>query len=322
MRRLKRRLFLLAGCFFLFFNSVLAGDLYEMVVAKDGSGDFASVQEAINATKAFPDRDITIHIRSGIYREKIRVYSWNTRLRLRGEDPENTILSWDDHFNKINLGRNSTFHTYTLKVEANDFTAENLTIENTAGPVGQAVALHVEGDRCRFCNCWIKGHQDTLYAAGEGSRQYYFQCLIEGTTDFIFGEAVAVFEECALHSKADSYVTAASTPEGSCYGFTFIRCRLTADKGVRKVYLGRPWRDYARVVFLDCEMGAHILPQGWANWAGTNRDQTAWYGEFASTGPGAHPGRRIGWSHELTKKDRAEYSLDKIFGNWNRTDQN
>ena len=146
---------------------------YEMTVAKDGSGDYTTIQEAINATKAFPDKPILIHIKKGVYKEKVRVYSWNNKLTLKGEGAKETIITYDDYFDKIGLGRNSTFHTYTLKVEGNDFTAEDLTIANTAGPVGQAVALHVEGDRCQFRNCRILGHQDTLYAAGEGSRQYY-----------------------------------------------------------------------------------------------------------------------------------------------------
>ncbi|MGD9931591.1 MAG: pectinesterase family protein [Mangrovibacterium sp.] len=306
--------FTLLGLFLLLFAGMTAAqDRYEMVVAADGSGDFTTIQAAIDATKAFPDKRITINIRNGVYREKVRVYSWNTLLTLRGESAEKTIITWDDHFEKINLGRNSTFHTYTLKVEANDFVAENLTIENTAGPVGQAVALHVEGDRCQFRNCRMTGHQDTLYTAGEGRRQYFKDCFIEGTTDFIFGEATVLFESCTINSKSNSYVTAASTPQGMPFGYVFMNCRLTADEGVDKAYLGRPWRDFANVVFLHCEISPHILPQGWANWSKTDRDKTAFYAEYENTGAGAQPAQRVGWSHQLSKKEAKRYTAETIF---------
>ncbi len=285
---------------------------YEMTVAKDGSGDFTSIQEAINATKAFPDKPVIIHIKKGEYKEKVRVYSWNTKLTLRGEDRDETIITYDDYFDKIDLGRNSTFHTYTMKVEANDFTAENLTIINSSGPVGQAVALHVEGDRSRFLNCKIKGHQDTLYAAGEGSRQYYKNCFIEGTTDFIFGEGIAVFDSCTIHSLSDSYITAASTPQNESFGFVFLNCKLTAKDGVTKVSLGRPWRDYAKVVSLYSDLGAHIIPEGWSNWGSTNRDQTAYYAEYQNKGSGANTGQRVKWSKQLSKKEAGAYTVKNI----------
>ncbi|MCW0481250.1 pectinesterase family protein [Gaoshiqia sediminis] len=304
----------LLGLFLLLFAGMTAAqDRYEMVVAADGTGDFTTIQAAIDATKAFPDKRITIFIKNGVYREKVRVYSWNTLLTLKGESAEKTIITWDDHFSKINLGRNSTFHTYTLKVEANDFIAENLTIENTAGPVGQAVALHVEGDRCQFRNCRMTGHQDTLYTAGEGRRQYFKDCFIEGTTDFIFGEATVLFDNCIINSKSNSYVTAASTPQGMPFGYVFLNCRLTADEGVDKAYLGRPWRDFAKVVFIRCEIGPHILPQGWANWSKTDRDRTAFYAEYENTGPGANPSQRVVWSRQLTKKEAKRYTAETIF---------
>jgi len=284
-----------------------------MVVAKDSSGDFTSIQEAINATKAFPDEQVTIFIKNGIYREKVRVYSWNTDLRLVGESAENTIITWDDHFSKINLGRNSTFHTYTLKVEANNFTAENLTIENTAGPVGQAVALHVEGDCCAFRNIRIIGSQDALYAAGIHCRQYYKDCYIEGTTDFIFGAATAYFENCTLHSKSNSYITAASTPEGAVFGYVFHACKLTADEGVKAVYLGRPWRKYAQTVFIECELGNHIVPAGWKEWSNSEDLQTTFYAEYQNYGPGAKPGERVAWSRQLNDEEANAYTLQNVF---------
>jgi len=289
-----------------------AQDKQLITVAQDGSGDYTSIQAAIDAAKAFPDMRVTIFIKNGIYREKVTVPSCNTRLSLIGESLDGTIITWDDHFKKMERGRNSTFYTWTLKVEADDFMAENLTIKNSAGPVGQAVALHVEGDRCLFRNCRIMGNQDTLYAAGSNSRQYFQKCTIEGTTDFIFGASTALFEECTLHSKSDSYITAASTPEGKPYGYVFIRCRLTADANVTAVYLGRPWRDFAQTVFLQCEMGSHIVAEGWSNWSGTARDKTAFYAEYQNTGTGAASAGRVPWSHQLTKKEARRYTPEKI----------
>jgi len=303
-------------CFCLSFSN--AQYATEMTVAQDGSGEFASIQAAIDAAKAFPDKPIAIFIKNGVYQEKVKVHAWNTHLTLKGEDKEKTVITFDDHFDKINRGRNSTFHTYTLLVQANDFRAENLTIENTAGPVGQAVALAVEADRCAFINCNIKGHQDTLYVAGEGARQCFRDCYIEGTTDFIFGEATAFFENCRIHCKADSYITAASTPKDIDYGFVFLNCTLTADEGVNKAYLGRPWRDYAKTVFINCEMGSHILPEGWDNWSSPEREQTIFYAEYNSQGPGAAPQQRVDWSHQLSRKEAKGYTLEKVFREWKR----
>lgn len=284
----------------------------ELSVAKDGSGDFTSIQEAINATKAFPSERITITIKPGLYREKVKVHAWNNHLTLRGEAAETTIISWDDHFEGLALGRNSTFHTPTLLVQGDDFRAEGLTIENTAGEVGQAVALAVEADRAEFHNCRLLGNQDTLYAAGANARQYYKNCYIEGTTDFIFGEATALFEHCTLHSKADSYVTAASTPEGRAYGFVFLDCRLTAAPEVQRVYLGRPWRDYAKTVFIRCELGGHIVPAGWDNWSSKEKESTVFYAEYENYGPGATTASRVAWSHQLKKKTVKKYRKEEV----------
>ena len=295
----------------------LSYDENTFVVAKDGSGDFTSIQDAIDASKAFPKERVSIFIKSGVYKEKVVVPSWNTKMSLIGEDPETTVITWDDYFDKIDRGRNSTFHTYTLKVEANDFYAENLTIENTAGEVGQAVALHVESDRVVFNNCSLKGNQDTLYVAGEGARQYFRNCYIEGTTDFIFGEATVLFEGCIIHSKKDSYITAASTPEGVGYGFVFKECTLTSEPGITKVYLGRPWRDFAKTVFLNTGMGGHIRPEGWHNWGRPEAEATALYAEFQNYGEGYNPEKRVAWSMQLDEHSASVYTTEKIFGDWN-----
>lgn len=304
---------LLITCLFLWHLAAFAQYKTEIYVAKDGSGDFTSIQEAIDNTKSFPDKPITIFIKAGVYQEKVKVHAWNNNLTLKGENPENTIIRWDDHFKKINRARNSTFHTYTLLVQGDNFRAENLTIENFAGEVGQAVALSVEADRAVFVNCRMLGNQDTLYADGANSRQYYEDCYIEGTTDFIFGAATALFKNCVIHSKSNSFITAASTPEGRNFGFVFLDCELTAAPGVDKVYLGRPWRDFAKTAFINCEMGPHIRPEGWDNWSSPEREKTTLYAEFGNTGPGASNEKRVPWSHQLSKKQAKKYNMDKIF---------
>jgi pectinesterase len=309
---MKKLSFTLCLLFLFAITTSFAAEKYDFIVAQDGSGNFATVQAAIDACKSFPDQPVTIFIKKGIYKEKVKVPACNNHLIIIGENAENTIITYDDHFGKINRGRNSTFYTYTLMVEANDFHLENVTVENASGPVGQAIALHVEGDRCVFRNCRFLGNQDTLYAAGECSRQYFADCYIEGTTDFIFGAATALFERCTLHSKSNSYITAASTNQGKPFGFVFLNCTLTAADNVEKVCLGRPWRDYAKVVFIHCEMGAHIVPAGWHNWDKTQRDQTAYYAEFGNTGAGADTRQREPWSKQLTKKEAAQYTAEKV----------
>jgi pectinesterase len=290
---------------------------YDIIVALDGSGDYKSIQSAIEVCRCFPDKRILIFIKNGVYKEKVQVPAWNNKLSFIGESMEHTIISYDDYFNKINRGRNSTFFTYTLLVEGNDFYAENLTIENTSGPVGQAVALHIEGDRCTFKNCRFLGNQDTLYVAGQNTRQYFDSCYIEGTTDFIFGAATAIFDFCKIHSKSNSYITAASTPDGKPFGFIFLNCELTADTGINKVYLGRPWRDYARVAFLNCRLGSHILAVGWDNWSSPAREKTAFFAEYGNTGPGARTSARVDWCHQLSEKEARKYTKENIFKSLN-----
>jgi pectinesterase len=293
-------------------SQVKAQDKLKITVAQDGTGDFTTIQAAIESCKSFPDTRITVYVKNGTYHEKIKVPSCNNRLSIIGESVEKTIITYGDYFKKINQGRNSTFFTYTMLVEADDFYAENLTIENSAGPVGQAVALHVEGDRCVFRNCRILGNQDTLFTAGQNSRQYFADCYIEGTTDFIFGAATVLFEGCTLCSKSNSYVTAASTVKGKPYGYVFLNCKLTASAGVNKVYLGRPWRDFAKVVYLNCELGDQITAEGWANWDKTTRDKSAYFAEYENKGPGAKTDKRVSWSHQLTDQEAKAYTPEKI----------
>jgi pectinesterase len=301
--------------FFCLLLSVLsfAADKYDFVVASDGTGNYTSIQKAIDDCKAFPDARVRIFVKNGTYKEKLVVPSCNSHLSIVGESADKTIISYDDYFGKINRGRNSTFYTYTMKVEANDFHLENITVENTAGQVGQAVALHVEGDRSVFVNCRFLGNQDTIYAAGRFSRQCFTNCFIEGTTDFIFGEATAVFEECTLHCKSNSFITAASTPEGKPFGFVFLNCKITAASGVNKVFLGRPWRSFARVAFLNCEMGSFITPEGWDNWSKAENEKIAQFAEYNNTRVGANTGKRVGWSMKLSDQEASKFNKENIF---------
>lgn len=287
----------------------------EMIVAKDGSGDFTSIQAAILASKTFPWDDITIFVKNGVYREKVNVYAWNTRISIIGESKENTIITFDDYFDKINMGRNSTFHTYTLRVAGNDFTAANLTIQNTAGDVGQAVALHVEADRAAFYNVNLKGNQDTLYVAGEGHRIYFNNCYIEGTVDFIFGGGTAIFEGCTIKSlRSQTYVTAASTHEDQLYGLIFKNCNFIASDGVRNVYLGRPWRAHAKTVILNSLLASHVHPDGWNNWGDKNKEKTVFYAEGNNRGVGSKLDRRVNWSHRIVQQQ--QYHNNEIFRQW------
>ncbi|MGA9572396.1 MAG: pectinesterase family protein [Lysobacterales bacterium] len=302
---------------------VLAQDYEtEFTVAQDGTGDFTSIQAAIDASKTFPYERITIHLKNGIYKEKVEVYPWNPNISLIGESRDGAIITFDDYFDKMQRGRNSTIHTYTLRVRGNDFHAENLTIVNSSGPVGQAVALHIEADRVAIVNTTLKGYQDALYVAGEAYRSYFRDCYIEGSVDFIFGEGTALFENCEIKSLDNGYVTAASTPQGIEFGFVFNHCVLSADKGVDKVYLGRPWRQFAKTVFMNSKLGAHILPAGWHNWDRAANETTVYYAEYANSGIGAHTGDRVPWSHPLSGDEARKYTIENIFRGWNPAQYN
>ncbi|WP_299987470.1 pectinesterase family protein [uncultured Pontibacter sp.] len=291
----------------------------KLVVAQDGSGDYTSVQEAIDAIPAFPVGGVEVFVKNGTYREKVVIPSWKTDIHLIGEDKHKTIIAWDDYSGKGDI---NTFTSYTVLVQGNGFRAENITFENTAGPVGQAVALHVEADRAVFRNCRIVGDQDTLYVGVGGSRQYFVDCYIEGTTDFIFGPATSVFERCTIQCKKNSYITAASTPEGQPFGFVFLNCTVTAADDKLKVYLGRPWRPFAQTVFLNTKLGQHIRPEGWHNWNKPEAEQTAFYAEYNSSGLGAMPEKRVAWAKQLTDKEAKRYTVETILAgkdNWKPT---
>lgn len=276
-----------------------------LVVARDGTGDYRTLSEAMEGIRAFMDYRVTVLIKNGIYKEKVIVPSWLQNVDFIGEDAGKTIITYDDHANIRKMG---TFRTYTLKVEGSGITFRNLTIENNAAPLGQAVALHTEGDRLVFLNCRLLGNQDTVYTGAAGTRLFFKNCYIEGTTDFIFGPSTAVFDSCIIHSKRDSYITAASTPSDVQVGYVFRDCKLTAADGVSKVYLGRPWRPYAATVFIRCEMGSHIRPEGWHNWKNEANEQTARYAEYDNWGPGAVTKARVKWGRQLTEREARRYA--------------
>jgi pectinesterase len=279
-------------------------------VAKDGSGDFKTIQEAVNSVRDWSEVQVPIYIKKGIYREKLVIPAQKSRISFIGEDKVQTIITFDDYSGKNGI---NTYTSHTVLVQGNDFKAENITFENSAGPVGQAVALHVEADRVVIKNCRILGNQDTLFPSADTSRQYYVDCYIEGTTDFIFGAATVVFERCHIQSKKNSYITAASTTQGQAFGFVFLNCKLTADSAAQKVYLGRPWRPYARTVFINTDMGKHILPTGWSVWNKNENHKTTFYAEYGSTGPGFVRESRVDWSKQLTKKEEKQYTIENIF---------
>ncbi len=276
-----------------------------LVVARDGTGQFRTVDEALEVCRAFMDYHKVILVKKGTYKEKLTVPQWLTNIEILGEDRDNTVITYDDHANIKTAERPKgmgTFRTYTVRVQGSYITFKNITIENNAARLGQAVALHTEGDHLRFVNCRLLGNQDTVYTGTPGTRLLFKDCYIEGTTDFIFGPATALFENCEIHSKANSYITAASTPKDQAVGYVFDHCRLTAGKGVTKVYLGRPWRDYGYTLFVNCELGAHIRPEGWHHWT-KERELTARYMECGNTGPGAATDKRVSWSRQVGKKE-------------------
>lgn len=309
--------------FFLLSVSILslsaAEPHYDFTVAQDGSGDFTTVQEAINAVPDFRKANrTTILIRKGNYKEKVIIPECKINLSLIGED--GAVITYDDYASKLNRfgEEKSTSGSASCYIYAPDFIAENLTFENSAGPVGQAVACFVSGDRAIFRKCRFLGNQDTLYTYGYPTRQYYEDCYIEGTVDFIFGKATAVFNRCDIHSRGKGYVTAPATPEDSRYGYVFHDCRLTAAEGVENVPLSRPWRPYAQAVFINCELGKHISPAGWDNWGKASNEQTVNYAEYNSKGPGANPTARAPYSRQLT--DPTPYAIPTVLaGNdgWN-----
>ena len=285
----------------------------DFVVAQDGSGDFFTLTEAVAAVPDFCRDTTRILVCEGTYREKIAIPATkrNVVLESRGA----VTVTWDDYAAKTGAtGRPlGTSGSSTVYFGGDGWTVRGLTFENSAGRVGQAVAVQCLGTGLHFIGCRFLGNQDTLYLYGAGNRDgetvtenariLFEECYVEGTTDFIFGSAAALFCNCEIRSTADSYITAASTCRGQACGLIFENCRLTAAEGVARCWLGRPWRDHAQTVFIGCEMGAHILPEGWHDWSKPHAQKTVFYAEYGSEGPGAAPRSRVKWSRQLTEKE-------------------
>lgn len=305
-------------CIFFFSLSTIAQEKTEIIVDRNGTGDFRNIQEAINSVRtADPRGRITIRIKNGIYKEKLILPPHVTNIHFIGENRDKTVINHDDH---ANINKMGTFKTYTFLLSGNDITLENLTIENSSEPLGQAVALHIEGDRVILRNCRLLGHQDTLYAGRDGARQYFENCYIEGTTDFIFGPSTAWFEGCTIHCQKNSYITAANTPQNIKYGYIFNNCNITLAQDVNAMYLGRPWRAYAMTLFMNCSLPKGIKPEGWDNWNSEANEKTARYMEYNNKGEGAVTDNRVKWTKILTSAEAKEYTVQNVLSgcdNWN-----
>ena len=302
---------------------------YDIVVDKNGFGDYFTIQEAINAVPDYSHEKITtILVREGIYKEMVTIPHNKFRIKISGQGADKTVLTYDKYAEKLwpdSDFKMGTSGSATIYMHSSYVTIEDMTIENSAGEgkeIGQAVAVFTDGDFIFFHRCRLIGNQDTLYTYGrygkDGGikRNYFLDCYIEGTTDFIFGPSIAYFENCTLHSKKNSYVTAASTLKGEKYGYVFHNCRLTAAEGIDKCYLGRPWGAYAKTVFIRCYLGSHILPAGWHDWEKLGKPDTkknSYYAEYENFGPGAAGKKeRVKWSRQLTEKQAAEYTFEKV----------
>ncbi|MEJ7739744.1 MAG: pectinesterase family protein [Chitinophagaceae bacterium] len=306
-----------------------------VIVAQDGSGDYTTIQAAINAAPTGGTTPYIIFIRNGKYKEKIFIPSNKPFLQLIGESVANTILTYNDGASTPLPGGGTvgTFNSYSVYVNANDFTAINITFENSFGDGSQAVAVHVNADRAAFKNCRFLGNQDTLLTNGNaGLRQYFKNCYIDGNVDFIFGSVRAIFDSCIIYAKTrtaagNSFITAANTQAGQPYGYVFRNCIIPANTGGTAYFLGRPWQNSSgsspvannKVVFLNTRMGYTIRPEGWTTWdAGTNTS-LIYYGEYKSRnidGSLADVSQRVPWSYQLTDAEAATYTNDNLFGNW------
>jgi pectinesterase len=294
----------------------------DVIVAADGSGQYTSLQEAISAapmrTDATQPRWI-IRVKPGTYRERIYVQRERGHIHVLGDDAATTVVAYDLNANLPGPDGKpiGTFRTPTVQIDGDGMIWENITLANTAGPVGQALALRADGDRLEFRRVRFLGWQDTILV--NRGRHYFEDCYIEGHVDFIFGAATAWFERCHIRVLRDGYVTAASTPQGTAHGYVFNRCRITGAEGA-KTYLGRPWRNFAKTVFLHTELSANVRPEGWHNWNKPDAEKTTFYAEFGSTGPGASAATRVQWAHTLTAEQAAAYTPAAVLGGadgWN-----
>lgn len=308
------KLFLFVTAGLAFVNFGVAGPKPDAIVALDGSGNYTSVQDAISAAPMRTDPAAsrwTILVKPGTYHERVYVQRERGHVHVLGEDAEKTVIAFNLNANLPGPDGKpiGTFRTPTVQIDGDGMIWENVTLANTAGPVGQALALRADGDRLVFRHCRFLGWQDTILV--NRGRQYFVDCYIEGHVDFIFGGATAYFERCQIHCLRDGYITAASTPKDQAYGFVFADSRITGAPEV-KTYLGRPWRDFARTIFLRTEMSEVVRPEGWHNWGKPSAEQTAFYAEFGSTGPGADLAQRVAWEKTLTASETAQLTADRV----------
>lgn len=314
-------------------DPVLHFRAFDAIVSRDSTEKDGALQKAINLAPINSAKPYRILIEPGTYQGQFMMAKGRNHIEVIGINPTNTILTYPFNVHEAPSGESYQFNP-GLVVVGNDFNAENLTIQNTSGDHGQALALRVDGDRERFNNCRITGWQDTLMV--NKGRDYFTNCYIAGRVDFIYGSATAVFDHCEIHSRNGGHVTAASTPENQPFGFVFLNCRLTGDSNpwiapdgipANKTAhpmadLGRPWRPYASVAYINCWMGDHIKPDGWNNWRKESNEKTARYSEYHSTGPGANPDARVKWAHQLTGEQAKSYTVANIlhgFDSWDPT---
>jgi pectinesterase len=304
-------------------NPVAGETAFDAVVSADDSGTHTTVQAAIAAAPDDGVNTFTILIKPGIYEGPFMISKGKKHLRLLGEETGNTVLTWPYNVHEPQSSNTFKFNP-GMVVLGEDFCAKNLTVQNTSGDHGQALAMMVNGDCAVFEQCRILGWQDTLMV--NDARQYFTNCYIEGRVDFIYGSGTAVFDHCTIHSKNGGYITAANTPKDKEFGFVFLNCKLTGDPtpwnppvGQKqfepsdvKAYLGRPWRANACVAFINCEMGEHIKPAGWHNWGNVTNETTARYAEYDSTGLGANPDKRVKWAKQLTAAEAENYTPQKV----------
>jgi pectinesterase len=291
----------------------------KIIVAHDGSGKYLTVQEALNHIPLNNKKPVTIYIRNGIYKEKLQLDSTKNFVSIIGEDKFKTILTYDDHTGTVSPNGEviNTMTSHTFLIKADNFTAKNITVQNNAGfSAGQAVALESDGDKAQFYNCRFLGFQDVLFTKSENSRQYYKDCYIEGTTDFIFGPSTVWFEHCHIHSKKNSHVTAASTPQNHEFGYVFNDCVLTGDTTLHSVSLGRPWRPYASVTYIHCFLGPQIKAEGWSNWNNTDNYKTTRFAEYENYGAGANKASRVSWSKQLNDNEIKKYTMPNVLNGW------
>lgn len=315
-----------------------------ITVAPDNRGDYTTITEALAFADTLPpDTPVTLKLDGGIYQERLEIRRPYLTFEGISKNAADTVITYGlSAFMEMEDGsKRGTFRSYSVLIDTHDFTAKNITFENSSGDgrqVGQALAVYAEGDMLCFDNCRFLGCQDTVFtgplppkelkpggfvgpkqfAPRVNGRQYYKDCYIRGDVDFIFGSATAYFENCEIFSNhrgmdINGYVTAPSTPKDQEYGYVFERCRFTSDCPPRTVYLGRPWRDYAKAVFLNCELGAHIRREGFHDWNKEITHETAFWAEYNSTGEGA-AGPRVSWARQLTGQEAAHYSRKNVLG--------